>query len=310
MIVVTGASGFVGSALCLELSRRKIDFRPVSRSEKGFVSVGEIDGTTDWRPVLQDASAVIHLAARVHVMKDNAVDPLAAFRRVNVDGTVNFAKQAAMAGVKRFIYLSSIKVNGEATEPGRPFTTEDPPSPKDPYSVSKCEAENLLFALGSSLGMEVVVIRPPLVYGPGVKANFRTMMALVQRRIPLPLALIENFRSLIYVENLADLIICCLKNDRAAGKVFLGGDGTTLSTPQLLKIIARSMDVNACLFPVPVSLLKFATTLLGKKDVAQRLLGSLEVDITATKQYLNWTPPIAIDEAMKRTTSAFLGHRL
>ena len=310
MIVVTGASGFVGNALCQELSQRNIDFRPVSRSGKSSTSVGDIDGTTDWRRVLQEADAIVHLAARVHVMKDDAVDPLAAFREVNVDGTVNLAKQAAMAGVKRFIYMSSIKVNGEGTEPGRPFTTESPPSPRDPYGISKCEAENLLFAVGAQHGMEVVAIRPPLVYGPGVKANFRAMMTLVQREVPLPLALVDNRRSLTYVENLVDLIICCLTHDQAGGKVFLGGDGTTLSTPQLMQSLARAMGLNARLFPVPVSLLKSAAALFGKRDMAQRLLGSLEVDITATKQHLNWVPPISPDEAMKRTTAAFLEHRL
>ena len=307
MILVTGATGFVGTALCTDLATRGIAFRPVSRLAKpGFHAIGEIHAGTDWSEALIGVETVVHLAARVHVMDEKAVDPLAAFRAANVEATVNLARQAAASGARRFVFVSSIKVNGEATTPGRPFTAEDRPDPLDPYGVSKWEAEQALFALGRETGMEIVAIRPPLVYGPGVKANFASLMRLARRGLPLPLAAVANRRSLVFVGNLTDFIILCTHEQRAANRTFLVSDDDDQSISQLLRGISNAMGRKAWLLPVPPRLLAIAASVLGKGQAAQRLLGSLQLDIGETRRITGWTPPFSTAEGLARTVEAFL----
>ncbi|WP_340121608.1 SDR family oxidoreductase [Methylobacter svalbardensis] len=314
MVLVSGANGFVGKALCAELFRRGQDVRAAVRSATGqsenieTVPIGAIDGETDWTEALLGIKAVIHLAARVHVMKDNVTDSLDAFRRANVDSTLNFARQAADAGVQRFIFISSIKVNGEATPLGRPYTAEDRPAPIDPYGISKLEAEDALRQLAEQTGMEVVIIRPPLVYGPGVKANFHSMMHWLEKGVPLPLGAIHNKRSLVALDNLVDLIVTCIAHPAAANQTFLTGDGEDLSTTELMQRMGNALGKPARLFPMPIWLLKAGAMLLGKRDMAQRLCNSLQVDISKARDLLGWQPPVSVDEALKKTALDFLLH--
>lgn len=307
MILVTGASGFVGRALCAELARRGRPYRAASREARpGFTAVGPLDEATDWSEALLGVDRVVHLAARVHVMDDRAADPLAEFRRANVAATLNLARQAAATGVRRFVFASSIKVNGEVTAPGRPFTADDVPQPQDPYGVSKLEAEQGLLALACETGMEVVIVRPPLVYGPGVQANFRSMLRWLQRGVPLPLGAVRNRRTLVASDNLVDLVIACLDHPAAANQVLLAGDGEDLSTPDLLRRAAAALGTRARLVPVPAPLLQAAATLAGRGDVARRLCGSLQLDTARTRRLLGWTPPVAVDEALARTAQEFI----
>ena len=233
-------------------------------------------------------------------MDDRSVHPLAEFRKSNVEGTLNLARQAASAGLRRFIFISSIKVNGESTSAGRYFCPFDAPAPEDPYGISKMEAERGLMQLASETGMEVVIIRPPLVYGPGVKGNFASLIKLMGKGLPLPLGAINNKRSLVGIDNLVDLIIRCIDHPAAANQVFLAGDGEDLSTTELLRGLAEAMGRAARLIPVPAALLSLGATLLGKRAVAQRLLGSLQVDISKTRQLLGWEPPVSVKEGLRR----------
>ncbi len=306
MILVTGATGFVGSALVRELLGRGAMTRASVRNEHAHVPggceavrVADLSPTTDWREALDGVSTVVHLAARVHVMNDQAADPLAEFRLVNVQGTLNLATQAAAAGVKRFIFISSIKVNGEETILGRPFFADDQPAPHDPYGVSKMEAEQGLRELATRSGMEFVVIRPPLVYGPGVKANFRAIMDWVERGIPLPLGAIHNARSFVSVANLVSLIEICIDHPAAANQVFLVSDGEDVSTTQLLTRMGTAMGRPARLIPVPSVLLKLGAGMAGRRQIAQRLCGSLQVDISKTRNTLGWYPPLSLDQGLK-----------
>ncbi len=299
-LMVTGANGFVGKALCRELSKRGLEVREAVRSAggSGVYAVGEIDAATDWSVALRDVQAVIHLAARVHVMVDKSGDPLAEFRKVNVAGTENLAMQAARAGVKRLVYVSSIKVNGEATLESGQFSELDVPDPRDPYGVSKWEAEQVLHRVAAETGLEVVIIRPPLVYGPGVKGNFAQMIRVLSRGIPLPLASVSNLRSLIYVGNLVDALILCAFHPKAAGQTYLVSDGEDISTPNLLRYLGDAMNRPARLLLCPVTLLKLAGNLTGKSDQIERLLGSLRIDSGKIRRELGWVPPVTIEDAL------------
>ncbi|NIF29818.1 SDR family oxidoreductase [Pantoea sp. Tr-811] len=300
-ILVTGASGFVGSALCRQLNASgAFSVRAPSRRD------GELGAATDWAPLLAGADAVIHAAARVHVMQENANDSQAEHRRVNTEGTLNLARQAAAAGVRRFIFISSIKVNGELSQPGQPLRADDPPAPQDAYGVSKHEAEQGLLQLAAATGMEVVVVRPVLVYGPGVKANFLSMLRWVQRGVPLPLGALRNRRSLVFVDNLVDLVMTCLDHPQAANQVFLASDGQDVTLSELLRALGQALGRPARLLPVPPVLLHMAARVLGRGDLAQRLLGSLQVDIAKNRQLLGWAPPYTLQQGLNVTARAFL----
>jgi nucleoside-diphosphate-sugar epimerase len=309
-ILVTGASGFVGEALVFRLLVDK-KYCPIAavRSETrlgGLCSVQMFDLLDEHSsPRLEGVEVVIHAAARVHVMNEKANDALTEFRKVNVQGTLRLARQAVAAGVRRFVYISSIKVNGENTLPDRPFRADDPVDPQDPYGVSKREAETALMQLGRESGMEVVVIRPPLVYGPGVKANFLSMMNWLSRGIPLPLGAIGNQRSLVAITNLVSLIVSCIDHPAAANQVFLVSDGDDVSTSRLLRRLAMALDKPSRLLPVPESLLRLGAGLLGKRGVAQRLCGSLQVDIEKNLQLLGWTPPVSMQKALRQTAERY-----
>lgn len=309
-VLITGSSGFVGRRLVTRLKDTSCRLRCSVRGssqEKDVVSVGDIGPETIWGEALIDISTVIHLTARVHIMKDEVPDPLAEYRKVNVEGTLNLARQAAQAGVKRFIFISSIKVNGEQTLLGKPFTSGDTPAPEDPYGISKNEAEQGLQQLAQETGMEVVIIRPPLVYGPGVKGNFRSIMRLINKGIPLPLGAIHNQRSLVGLENLVDFIITCIDHPAAANQTFLVADGEDLSTTDLLRRVGQAMGKPARLIPVPMSVLKFGARLLGKQALAQRLCGNLQVDISKARQLLGWEPPVSVDEGLRRAVASWRG---
>jgi len=313
-ILVTGASGFIGTALLRSLAvgsssevvaatRSKIS-APVAGSTT--VRVADLGGNTDWGQALSGVRTVIHLAARVHIMRDASADPLAEFRKANVDATLNLARQAAAAGAERFIFLSSIKVNGEASSPGRPFTAADAPAPADAYAISKHEAEQGLRALSTHAAMTVLSIRPPLVYGPGVRANFLRLMVLIDRGIPLPLGAIRNARSMVSIWNLCDLIRTAVDAPALRPGVLMVADGEDLSTPELIRRIAAAMRRPARLFPVPVPVLETLGRLAGKAGQVARLCDSLTVDISATRQALNWMPPMSVDEALHATVQWFV----
>jgi nucleoside-diphosphate-sugar epimerase len=268
------------------------------------VPVAELTANTDWHHVLGGVKSLVHLAARVHVMHDTAADPLAAFRAVNVDGTLNLARQAAAAGVKRFVFIGSIKVNGESTQPGRAFTEADAPNPQDAYGQSKHEAEQGLLQLSADTDMEVVIIRPSLVYGPGVKANFAALKRAVLRSWPLPLGAVYNTRSLVALDNLVDLIVTCIIHPDAANQTFLVSDGHDLSTTELVRCMAQAAGVPARLLPVQVWALQAAASLLGKGDELQRLCGNLQVDISKARSLLGWVPPVTVEEGLQRVMRA------
>ena len=310
-VILTGATGLIGSAFFRSAQNRNMKIRPVFRSNEqaerfgvaknSAVVVPSIEADTDWSEALVNVDVVVHCAARVHVMHDSTPDPLEEFCKVNVAGTLNLAKQAALAGAKRFVFLSSIKVNGEETQPGGPYSAHDAPAPEDAYGISKAEAEADLRLLSLETGMEVVIIRPPLVYGPGVKGNFSSLLRWVAHGLPLPLgAATTNRRSLVGLDNLVDLILTCVDHPKAANQTLLVSDGEDLSTADLLSRIGKALNRPARLIPVPVSILIIASRLLGKSSIAQRLLGSLQVDISKTCTLLNWKPPVSVDEGLRR----------
>lgn len=268
--------------------------------------IGDLTATTNWSAALEGVSVVLHCAARVHVMTDTAANPLNEFRLVNVQSTLNLARQASVVGIRRFVFVSSIKVNGESTQPGHNFEADDAPAPMDAYGVSKMEAEQGLREIAAETGMEVVIIRPPLVYGIGVKANFQAMMRWLARGIPLPLGAINNRRSLVALDNLVDLIVTCIDHPAAANQTFLVSDGEDLSTTELLRRMGQALDKPARLFPVSPALLKLGAALVGKPAVAQRLCDSLQVDISKTLQLLGWTPPLSVDEGLKKAAEGYL----
>ncbi len=312
-LLVTGASGFVGSALAARLAtdghrlRLALRARPAAlpAGAEAFIH-GDLGEAIDWMPALAGIDAVVHCAARVHVMADTATDPLAEFRRCNVDGTLRLARAAAAGGVGRFVFISSIKVNGEGTTPGQPFTAQQAPAPIDPYGVSKWEAEQQLQRLSAQTGMEVVIIRPVLVYGPGVKANFLNMMKWLYKGVPLPLGATHNKRSLVALDNLVDLIVTCIDHPWAANQTFLVSDGEDLSTTELLRRMSQALGKRPRLLPVPAWMLETAAKVLGKQSIAQRLCRSLQVDIAHTRERLGWTPPVSVDAALQKTAQHFL----
>jgi len=297
-IYVTGATGFVGSGLCVSLSSHEFVKALRNVAETGSVGVGNMCAAPPWTDIDSGCSVVVHLAARVHVMHDASADPLAEFRKVNVDATLALATMAAQAGIKRFIFISSIKVNGEFTLPGNPFRADDIPAPQDPYGVSKMEAEVGLRAIAEQTGMEVVIIRPPLVYGPGVKANFASMVKWLQRGVPLPLGAIDNRRSLVALDNLVDLITTCIDHPAAANQTLMVSDGEDVSTTELLRRMAAALGLPARLIPVPQRMLELGAALVGKQAVAQRLFSSLQVDMGPTCALLGWKPPVSLDQGL------------
>ncbi|MBD9575182.1 UDP-glucose 4-epimerase family protein [Pseudomonas sp. BGr12] len=306
-VLLTGASGFVGRGVLARLCQE--DHVQVRVAQRGAIAqypegveVALIDGLSvaqSWMQALQGVDVVIHCAARVHVMDEQAADPLAEFRAVNVEATRHLAQQAAAAGAKRFVFVSSIKVNGEETAPGHPFTADAEPKPQDPYGQSKLEAEQALFDVARQTGLEVAVVRPPLVYGPGVKANFASLMRALQRRLPLPFGSIDNRRSLVARDNLVDLLLLCARHPAAAGQVFLVSDGEDLSTAQLCRGLSKALGVRPRLLPVPAALLRLLGLLAGRSQQVQRLLGSLQVDISTTRSRLGWTPPVSVEQALR-----------
>jgi len=311
-VLVTGANGFVGKALCELLVDHGFFIRSAVRSNDSmqnngadFTVVGDIDCNIEWAQALEDVDCVVHLAARVHVMNETASNPLEAFRLVNTAGTEKLARDAAKAGVKRLVYLSTIKVNGEETY-DVPFNESAGLPPTDPYGLSKWEAEVSLQQISAETGLEVVIIRPPLVYGPGVKGNFLTLLKLVSKGVPLPLALVNNKRSLVSLGNLTDLIRVCIVSPHAAGEIFLASDGRDLSTTDLIELIASGMGKRSRLVPVPLSLLYFGALVTGRRSVAKRLLGSLQVDASHVNKVLNWTPPYGVEVEMNKVVDWYL----
>jgi nucleoside-diphosphate-sugar epimerase len=313
-LLVTGVSGFVGGAVVSSPGLQdKYRLCSVGRSQNpaGMPSlehfvVPDINAQTDWQDAVKGVDVIIHAAARTHVLQDSSVDPLAEYRKVNVEGSLNLAQQAFEAGVKRFLFISSIKVNGESTCPGNSFSAEDVPMPLDAYGISKNEAELGLMQLAARTGLEVVIIRPALVYGPGVKANFLTMMRWLNRGIPLPFGAIQNKRSLVALDNLVDLIITCVEHPAAANQVFLVSDDEDISTTELLRGISTSMGKPSRLITIPAWMLSLVAKLSGKDDIAQRLLGSLQIDISKTRKLLGWVPPVSVDQALRDTVDDFL----
>ena len=316
-ILVTGANGFVGSALCRRLRDAGMPVRAAVRDRLSIPASGSEHGRCDWM-VLHDQStdtetqqaldgvkAVIHLAARVHIMEDRAGDPLGEFRRINTDWTERLARAAARQDVRRFVYMSSIKVNGE--ESTVPFTEDDTPNPQDPYGVSKWEAEQALATVSSETGLETVIVRSPLVYGPRVGGNFLQLMKIVRAGIPLPLARVGNRRSLIFLRNLVEALLFCAQDKRAAGRTYLVSDGEDLSTPDLIRRVAKALRVTARLWPMPIGMLKWMAQIVGKKAMIERLIGSLQVNSSRIGQELDWYPAYSVDQGLAETCSWFSG---
>lgn len=311
MLLVTGSNGFVGSALCRTLSARGLAVRGAVRAgaRAHQVAVGTLDGATDWGAALAGCDTVIHLAARVHVMDEREPDPLRLYRQTNVEASLALARQAHAAGVRRLVFVSSVKVNGEATC-GTAFGPDDRPRPSDPYGISKHEAEQALLALGRACGLEVVIVRPPLVYGPGVKANFLGLIKLVERGLPLPFGSVDNRRSMVALDNLVDLLVTCATHPAAAGRIFMVSDGVDLSLAHLIRMIAAGFGTRAALLPVPPALMRGAARLTGRGAIADRLFGSLQVDIAQTQAALEWTPPVSPQAAINETIAHYLTEKV
>ena len=312
-ILLTGSNGFIASHLLKRIPEGQINAVDLLENKSAnfnkFMQTA-ISATTVYSSILQDVSTVIHCAARVHVMNDSVVNPLELYREVNTAGTINLAKQAASAGVKRFIFLSSIKANGEKTPLNCPYTNESPLNYEDPYGQSKAEAEIALMEIAKETGMEVVIIRPTLVYGAGVKANFAALMNLVSKGIPLPFGCIKhNKRSLVSVTNLVDLIITCIDHPKAANQVFMVSDNYDISTSEMISFMGKSLSKKTLQISIPIWMYKLAGKILRKEDVISRLTGSLQVDIKHTMKTLDWTPPQSIADAFQEAASAFKKHK-
>lgn len=311
-ILVTGATGFVGRFLCSRLLDEGFQVRGTFLAPEGSlallagiepVMVEPLGADTPWDHALHEIDTVVHLAARVHIMDDPSADPLTEFRKVNTEGTERLASEAVRAGVKRLVLISSIKVNGEET--ALPYRPDTPPKPTDPYGISKWEAEQAVRKTEAETGLEVVVVRPTLVYGPGVRANFLNMMKVVSRGVPLPLSSINNRRSLIYVGNLVDALAACAAHPAAAGKTYLVSDGEDVSTPELIRRTAGAIGVPARLLPFPVPLMRLAGKVTGKSGAVSRLTGSLAVDSSRIREELGWRPPFSMSQGLKETADWF-----
>lgn len=301
-VLVTGANGFVGAALCLRLSALGQDVVPAVRRQGGKASEQVILDDADWRAALRECDSVVHLAGRTHEPRSAGSDSMRVFREDNVTPTVQLAHRAVEAGVRRFVFMSTIKVNGERTAPGRRFTPDDPPDPADSYAVSKWEAETALLELGSRTGLEVVIIRPPIVYGPGVKGNFAALVRWVRSGVPLPFGAIQNRRSMIALENLIDFTSVCADVNASpdvGGQVLLPSDGEDVSTTELLIRVASAYRCRDRLFSAPVGLMRVAASLAGKSSLADRLFGSLVIDDSRARQLVRWRPPVTLDEQLR-----------
>lgn len=305
MIVVTGAGGFIGTAVIRELVRQGISYRSVARTpQDGHVVIDSIDSDTDWTTALDGADVAVHLASRAHLVNEALPSSNAAFRS-SVASALNLARQAAAAGVKRFVFVSSIKVNGEFTRPDRPFTAHDVPNPQNLYARAKLDIECGLFELSKCTGMEVTIVRPPLVYGPGVKGNFASMLGWVNRSIPLPLGSVKNKRSFVFVGNLADLIVLATIHPSASGQVFLASDGQDMSTTELLREAAYALGRRPRMMSVPAPFLTLAGAALGQRAATSRLTGSLQLDVTKTRELLGWTPRKTVADGLLETARSF-----
>ncbi|MEZ9699210.1 UDP-glucose 4-epimerase family protein [Vibrio sp. 10N.261.46.E12] len=308
-LLVTGSTGFVGSRFAKLAQECQWEVLPVVRKaaqiQPNSLVVSSIDSSTDWSGAFDGVDCVVHCAARVHQMNESEQDALAAYREVNTLGTLTLARQAADAGVKRFVFVSSIKVNGELSELDSPFDPDLSHTPQAPYGLSKYEAEIELAQLAKDTGLDIVIIRPPLVYGPGVKANFLSMMRLIDKGIPLPFGAIKNQRSLVYLDNLCDLILTCCEHPSAPGRTFLVSDDNDVSTTQLMQIIAQTMGKSSRLIPIPMSWIQLGASVLKKQQVAQRVCGNLQVEIGLTKDILGWKPPVTFEQGIKRTVEAY-----
>lgn len=311
-VLVTGGSGLVGSAVVKDLINAGFfvvapSRKPLSISSPGLLNppCGDIDDDLDWLPMLSGVDAIVHCAARVHVMKDAASNPAESFHRTNVQATIRLAKSALIAGVKRFVFISSIKVNGESTSSGQKFSADGPNFPADHYASSKSEAECELLRLAASSSLEIVIVRPPLVYGPGVKANFLAMLRWAEKGIPLPLASVKNKRTLVGVKNLANFIMVCLLHPAAKNQIFLVGDRDPVSTPELLRVLGKAFGKSVAVYPFPVCVLRCAAFCVGRSNLMTRLCESLELDISKAKNLLGWEPPFSMQEEIARTVSAY-----
>ena len=313
-VLVTGATGFVGRALVAQLVElghvevlaltRQAPADPVAGAK--YLPGGDLTSETQWQPALAGVHVIVHTAARAHMLNDRVVDQLAEFRRVNVTGTLRLADQAAATGVRRFVFVSSIGVTGVRSAPGKVFSEADKPNPHNAYALSKWEAEQGLLRIAEETGMDVVIIRPPLVYGPNAPGNFGSLMRWLKRGVPLPLGAINNQRSLVALGNLVDLIVTCLTHPAAANQTFLVSDGEDISTTELLRRMGAALGQPARLIPVPVSVLKLGAALVGKPDLAQRLCGSLQIDMSKTQKLLGWCPPFSVDEGLKKAAEGYL----
>ena len=311
-LLVTGANGFVGSAFCQALAARDVPFVPCVRTLAGSglrgpaaFETGDLSGEVDWAPALAGCSVVVHLAARVHMMREQSADPEAVYKAMNVDATMRLAEQAAAQGVRRFVFVSSVKVNGERTF-DQPFRADDAPAPEDPYGRSKLAAEQALQAWAARTGVELVIVRPPLVYGPGVRANFLRLMQLVKSGVPLPLGGIRNRRSMVALSNLVDFLMLCTTHPAAAGATWMVSDNRDLGLPELIRLIAGAMGRPARLLPVPAGLLSAGAGLLGRRAAAGRLLDSLQVDVSPALSRLGWTPPLTVETAIRLAVAPLL----
>ncbi len=312
-ILVTGANGFIGKVVCRRLaeSGRKVrgivypenvpQFEALKMIETRYI--GDIGEKPDWTRVLDGMEVVVHLAGRVHVLRETAQDPQSEYDRINTEATKHIAETASDLGVKRFVFISTVKVNGESTPPDRPFTERDTPQPRDLYGLSKFNAESVLRLMAADRRLESVIIRLPLVYGPGVGGNFLRLLKLVEMGVPLPFGMLRNKRSLIFVENVADAIATCVTHEKAANETFLVSDAPPVSTPDLLRLIAGVMGKKVVLLPVPESLLRLLGVLSGKKGEVERLIGSLCIDQTKAENLLSWRPPFSIETGIKSTVS-------